>query len=378
MRAELVEKLLVKIMGWSPEKISEERPLLQALANLKYDEYQQFSPGTRFIESLVRWLSQFEKQEEKNIAYNFIIHQLIFISSDQVSHLVNITFSEKINPILIKKTANILEINQHLVKKIIGSPQYKEVLRRSLFIGISDGSRIDLLRRSNGNISNEQVFPSYYISEPKANDMIAELNKEYEGKFNSIFLVDDFTASGKSYFRLEDGAPKGKIYKFLTSLFKDDNDNTNGKNEKNAYRLLVDPNEQLNIHIIFYIATRDALDTINEALSVFINSLPNNHKLSCSVDAVQIIEKQISENVQSQTDFINLISQEKYFNERIVDIHFKKGKHDKPYLGFNECSLPLILNHNTPNNSLPILWFPEDTKSKCIGLFPRVTRHKDE
>lgn len=377
MRAELAEKLLIKIMGWEGEVISKERPLLQALANLKYDEYQQFSPGTRFIESLVRWLSQFEKQEEKNIAYNFIIKHLIFISNDQLSHLVNITFSEKINPILIAKTANQLGINQHLVKKIIGSPQYKEVLRRSLFIGISDGSRIDLLRRSNGKISNEQVFPSYYISEPKAKDMIDELNKEYEGKFNSIFLIDDFTASGKSYFRLEENVPKGKIYKFLTSLFEEDK-NTEGNNKKNAYKLLVNPNEPLNIHVIFYIATRDALDTINAALNVFMSSLPYNHRLSCSVDAVQVIERQITDNVQAETDFMNLISQEKYFNEKIVDVHYKKGKHDKPYLGFNECSLPLILNHNTPNNSLPILWFPEDAESKCIGLFPRVTRHKDE
>lgn len=381
MRTELAEKLLIKIMGWTTSEVSEQRPLLQALANLKYDEYQQFSPGIRFIESLVKWLSQFEKPEEKKIAYNFVISQLIFISNDQISHLVNITFSEKVNPILIRKTATKLNISPNLVRKIVESREYKEILRRSLFIGVSDGSRIDLFRRSKGAISNEQVFPSYYISQPKAEDMIKELHKDYQsGKFNSIFLIDDFTASGKSYFRLEDGNPAGKIYKFLTALFKKDNDDNeaNGESvkEKNIYKTLIDTNEHLNIHIIFYIATRDALDTIKEALNVFIEKHPNKDKLTCSVDAVQVIEKQISENVKNQTDFINLISQDKHFDKSIIDIHYKKGKCDHPYLGFNECALPIILNHNTPNNSLPILWFSEDSSS--IGLFPRVTRHKDE
>lgn len=64
----------------------------------------------------------------------------------------------------------------------------------------------------------------------------------------------------------------------------------------------------------------------------------------------------------------------KYFDSNIINKHYKKGKHDNPYLGFNECGLPLILNHNTPNNSLPILWLPDDMRYK--GLFPRVTRHK--
>ncbi|MDI9342507.1 MAG: hypothetical protein QM534_18190 [Sediminibacterium sp.] len=381
MRADLAEKLLVKIMGWTSSEVSEQRPLLQALANLKYDEYQQFSPGIRFIESLVKWLSQFKQPEDKKTAYNFIINQLIFISNDQISHLVNITFSEKVNPILIRKTALKLAMSPNLVRKIVESADYKEILRRSLFIGVSDGSRIDLFRRSKREISNEQVFPSYYISQPKAKDMIEELGKSYEdSKFNSIFLIDDFTASGKSYFRIENDKPAGKIYKFLTSLFKEDEPEERadaGENkEKNVYKTLINTNEHLDIHIIFYIATRDALNTINNALTVFLESYPNKDKLTCSVDAVQVIEPQITDNVKAQTDFMDLISKEEHFDKSIVDGHYTKGKHDKPYLGFNECALPIILNHNTPNNSLPILWFSEDSTS--VGLFPRVTRHKDE
>src|ERR1035437_3884055 len=148
MRTALAEKLLVKIMNWTSEEISEERPLIQALSNLKYDEYQNFSSGSRFIESLVKWLDQFKELEEKKIAYSFIKEQLIFFSNDQISHLVDITFSDKINPVLIDQTANKLKISPYLMSKIIASDEYKETIRRSLFIGLSDGSRIDQLRRA--------------------------------------------------------------------------------------------------------------------------------------------------------------------------------------------------------------------------------------
>ncbi|HRE95518.1 MAG TPA: hypothetical protein PK637_02060 [Flavobacteriales bacterium] len=368
MRTALAEKLLVKIMGWSSEEVSVQRPLLQALASFKYDEYQQFSPGMRFIESLVKWLEQFNTPEEKKIAYNFFISKLIFISNDQIAHLVNITFSEKVNPILIANSATKLNVKPYLVAQITGSKEYSEMLRRSLFIGVSDGSRIDLFRRSKREISNEQVFPSYYIEAGKAADMIKELNEAgHEGKFNSVFLIDDFTASGKSYFRQEYGKYTGKIYKFLTWLFEE---------KENPYKTLVDTEGDLNIQVIFYIATRNALTTISEAINAFITE--KKLAITCEVDAVQIIENEISEDVCNEIDFINLISKPEHFDQTIVDSHYKKGKHDNPYLGFNECALPIILNHNTPNNSLPILWFPEDSKNNCVGLFPRVTRHKDE
>ena len=56
MRDILAEKLLVRVMNWNEEEVSRERPFLQAMATFKYDEYQQFAPGMKFIESLAMWL----------------------------------------------------------------------------------------------------------------------------------------------------------------------------------------------------------------------------------------------------------------------------------------------------------------------------------
>jgi hypothetical protein len=367
MRLKLAERLLVETMGWKPEQVSKERALIQAMADFKYDEYQQFSPGIRYVESLVRWLKQFQTVNERQIAYNFVKDQLIFFSNDQITHLVNITYADKINPVLMGKTASVIKMNPLWVRKIFNSTTYKVLLRRSLFIGLSDGSKIDQLRRSNGRISNEQVLSTYSISEEKVADMLKELKKSKikDHIFNTIFLIDDFTASGTSYFRKGEKGWGGKIFKFLSALFI----------EKSEISKLVNDveTEVIELHIIFYVATQDALNRLNSNIKDFLTENPAVN-IIYSVEAIQIIGDVAKEKVLQNIDFVDLIR--KYYDSSINDSHYQMGKHDEPYLGFNECCLPLILNHNTPNNSLPILWFPED--KAYTGLFPRVTRHKDE
>ena len=364
MRIALAEKLLVKIMNWSSEEISQERPLLQALSNLKYDEYLNFSSGSRFIESLVKWLDQFIEPDEKRIAYTFIKERLIFFSSDQISHLVNITFNDKINPVLIEKTAAKLKINPYFVNRITDSEEYKDTLRRSLFIGLSDGSRIDQLRRASA-INNEQVLLTYDVSKEKTNDMLRELKKSgYAGKFSSIFLIDDFTASGISYFRFDEKSKnwKGKINKTIASII--DNNSGNLHNLVNEF-------ETIKIHIIFYIATEEAVKKLDDNINLWKQKF--NYVFDFDIDVVQLISNDNKEQILSDDDFTKL--SKKYFDERIIDRHYKEGIHSRPYLGFNECALPIVLSHNTPNNSLTILWLPEDMK--YTGLFPRVSRHKE-
>lgn len=361
MRSKLAERLLAKTMNWTADETSRERPLLQALANFKYDEYQQYSPGIRFMESLAQWLTQFTQLEERKVAYNFLKSQLIFISNDQLTHLVNITYADKIQPILINKTAEHIGIKDHLVNQITKSTTYKVMLRRSLFIGLSDGSRIDQLRRSYTRISNEQVLTTYTISDDKVADMIEELKKsKIKEKFNTAFLIDDFTASGTSYFVKMDDKWKGKIFKFIKSAFEGPN------------KALVQLSEPLDIHIIFYIATEEAINRIISNIELFKKENPD-YNFNYTIRAVQLIGQEVKNSVLGNQAFVEILKT--YFDDSINDSHYQKGIHDRPYLGFNECALPLVLNHNTPNNSVPILWFPDE---KIKGLFPRVKRHKDE
>jgi hypothetical protein len=359
MRSTLAETLLTKIMEWTPDEIDRERPLLQAMANLKWNEYQQFAPGTRFLESLVKWLQQFETFTDKKIAYRLVREHLIFISSEQIAHLVNILFSEKVNPILIKKTAKEKGLAQHLVSKILNDPTYANNLRMSLFIGLSDGSRIDQFRRG-AYLNNEQVIATYDISDVKVNEMLVNLQKDLPAsKFKTIFLLDDFTASGKSYYR---PGGKGKLGKIFKSFFL---------KEGEGFNQAIDV-ENIEVHILFYIATLDAITNIKQGIEDWKKE--NNTEFTCTVDCLLPIDSSIKKRITDDPEIMSFIS--KYFDETVVDAHYKEGKHDLPYLGFNECGLPLVLNHNSPNNSLAILWLPADKEYK--GLFPRISRHREK
>ncbi len=358
MRTSLAEKLLAKIMEWTPEEIDQERPLMQAMANLKWNEYQQFAPGTRFLESLIKWLQQFETLDERKVGYRLVRDHLIFVSSEQMAHLVDILFSEKINPLLIKKTAVELSLSPYLVSKIKNDKLYAQNRRKSLFIGLSDGSRIDQFRRG-AYLNNEQVIATYSIGPEKVKDMLQNLEKDIpDSKFKTVFLIDDFTASGMTYCRPDGGGKLGKIF---TSIFKD------GETFYGA----VD-HESLEIHILFYIATTDALHNIRRGIEGWKKSKGLN--FNCTVDCLLEINDTSKQKITSDQELMSFMV--KYFDGSVVDEHYEKGKHDLPFLGFNECCLPIVLNHNTPNNSVAILWMPADKKYK--GLFPRISRHRED
>jgi hypothetical protein len=106
MKDQLAEKLLAKVMGWkSPQDFVEHGLPFQAMSMYKYDEYQQFSPGMRFIESLALWLGQFDTLEQRKIALAFVREHLVFVSAAEMHHLVSVSYADHIRPFLLSKAA---------------------------------------------------------------------------------------------------------------------------------------------------------------------------------------------------------------------------------------------------------------------------------
>lgn len=168
MKDNLAQALLAKIMDWKDEEDAAERPYLQVMAAYKYDEYQQFSPGMRFIESLALWLRQFGTIEEKRKAYAFVKNRMIFISRAEIEHLVTSAYPDIIQYYLIEKVASIIGIPNYMVTRITQSIEFRVLLRQSLFLGLSDGAHTDIFRRKNvSDISYEQVYQTYEISEER-------------------------------------------------------------------------------------------------------------------------------------------------------------------------------------------------------------------
>jgi hypothetical protein len=53
MKDENAQHLLAKVMGWQDQDVVLDKvPVLRLLADYKYDGYQRFGPGKRFVESI--------------------------------------------------------------------------------------------------------------------------------------------------------------------------------------------------------------------------------------------------------------------------------------------------------------------------------------
>ena len=127
---------------------------------------------------------------------------------------------------------------------------------------------------------------------------------------------------------------------------------------------------QLRVCVILYVATEHALSYLTAAVADWFSE--QGRVNTFELYAVQVIPASVEVTRVRDGNFYELLP--KYFDNQIVDKHYKVGRYGEPYLGFDQCALPLILSHNTPNDSLPILWFGETMDVR--GLFPRVSRHR--
>jgi hypothetical protein len=375
MRSDLADTLLAKVLDWKKDQVSEYTPKIAILSQMKYDEYQQFFPGLRFTESLASWLNK-KDVEDRELLFKFIIEKLIFISSREMNQLVSQAFPDFIRPILYKYAASNLGCSEYNVNLIEKSIEYKRLLRKTLFLGLSDGARTDVLRRFNPFISHEQVLPFYLIPEEKYLELLEELASDLEeigagssssstNQFSTLVLLDDFTASGTSYFKYNSlNEFKGKVVKILNGL-KDD------------IKLgSIFDKDKLQIILVIYIATKKAINIINEAIKEWIVVNKDDYNLNILFEPIYELTDSINITLEDN-NLCNILN--KYFDRNVLTDSYMKGKHDSPFLGFDECGLPLILNHNTPNNSVCILWNEMQPNAKAkqqIGLFPRVSRHK--
>lgn len=365
MKAELAESILKAVVEWDVDRFSKELQDVQVIAEYKYNDYQQYTHGMRYVESLALWLRKFSGKE-KETAYAFIKKRLIFVSEEQMRQLISVSFAICMKEYLLTQVrrycfnAGVSEVNDR--KKI-----FDILKRRSLFLGLSDGSHMDYFRRQNSHLSNEQVFISYDFSKERADGMKEDLRKdlhmlcentpypfgEQDATFRTFFLIDDFSASGISYIRQENGRWKGKIPKFYKQL------------EQVGF-----PREDIAVHIVLYVATKEAIEHIKCRAEEFLGM----HQCTITVDAIQLVSG-VELSTEEETLLRRNYEQNKDSASSFVDSHFQKGQTDKPYLGFNECSLPLVIYHNTPNNSFPILW--HSWGGDDHALFPRTTRHKE-
>lgn len=378
MNSNLANQLLASIMKWDARTLASERAALEFMGSMKYDAYDRYMPGMRFMSSLVQWLNDI-KEEDRDEAYKFIKKKLVFISSTQMNYLVDLLYDSKIRPILLDMATVETGMPSYKRSNKVVRTRFEIEKRSALVIGLSDGAHTDILRRSAG-FNNEQVLTNYYPDGKKLKDMLDGLRKD--GKmagietpfFRRIFLIDDFTASGKSFIRYDDtdGEYHGKLKKIIDELCAKSHIEGDQNIEHLSY--LLNPNQdKIQIDILFCIATEKARTNIKNNLDEYLKSVNWQDKVEFNIHIIQPLEDKLSNDIKNDKNLVEVLKKDKHFvKECVISKSYKVGKNDNPWLGFDECALPVVLAHNTPNNSLPIIW--QDAE-RFHGLFPRISRH---
>lgn len=364
MKDQIAEQLLARVMNWSAENVAEQRPLLQALAAYKYDEYQRFFPGQRFVESLALWLNDLKDEHEKELAYSFVCNNLVFFSNAEMQHLVGITYPDFVRPQLIHIAASEAGISRYHITRVINSREFEIHARSSLYLGLSDGARTDVFRRSNeGAITHEQVLQTYEISGDRVTKLLKKLRQALKAKepenaaldsarFRTIVLLDDFSASGTSYVRVENEQFDGKISEFTKKLLNAEDENSS----------LVEPGN-FRILLVLYIATDQAVKYLRSNLEQLWTPKGIPFEI--------LVVHPLADGLRIAPGHALAPLLEAYYDSSMEDEHTVKGGTPITY-GYAGCGLPVVLTHNTPNNSIFPLWAQAP---KWRPLFPRVSRH---
>ena len=344
-------------MGWGAAEVAAAAPPLQMLAAHKYDSYEGYRPGVKFLENLSAWLDQFPEQEDRRVALRFVLEDLVFISRAELDHLIETVYPDVIRPMVIQEAATRLELSRFAVAQIVASPLFEEIQRKLLVLGLSDGARIDRLRRSSPGLSHEQIYLVADPGEEAISEAVVNLRArlgDEEARFEHVLLVDDFYGSGATLLRENHAPPpdfKGRLWKACGKLdqWRD------AGFLANDYR----------VSILVYIASSTAIEHVEKLLA----------RAGLEWQLMPVLRLPTSIMVDDPA-LISLC--EWHYDDILVDRH----KPERAPLGFGEAALPLVLNHNAPNNSIGILWADTTDRGgaslKRRALFPRYERHRED
>ncbi len=365
MNQALVWRVFEEIMDWDESRRLREFEWLQLMGQFKYDGYRDFVAGLRFVESLADWLQQFPR-EKRETAYEFVKRKLIYFGPGEINHLVELCYYQRVKPRLLQHVAKARGIKPYLIWSDRASAEhFLKLLRRCLFFGLSDGARIDAFRRTNTPlIQNDQVLLATEVGGGKWADVLASLRKSLKddtARFQFAFLLDDFVATGTTLLRFHKNEWKGRLLRFWESLPQNVTD-------------YFEPDFVVHVH--HYIAAASAMQKIEVREKEIRKCRGSNWFAQLEFSAGTVLPERVQITRESAGAFGELI--DTYYNKEIETDSTRVGGTEDIKYGYGYCGLPLVLEHNTPNDSLPIIW--ADT-SNANGqhamrpLFRRRQRH---
>lgn len=385
MKEKTALKLLGEIMQWTNSQSIREFAWLRLMARLKYDGYRDFQAGMRFVESLATWLQQFQ-QRDREVAYTFVRQQLIYIGPSELNSILEQFYPRFVQEQLLHTVAQRRNKKPYELMNDSSAQTEIDILRRkTLYMALSDGARIDTVRHVNvGLISNEQVVASTQADSEKWRDMLDTLRgpRAKNGlddptcKFSSVYLIDDFMGTGSSLLRQKPSKEwTGKLWRFKKSL-------------ENVFNSIKECpfGDGWSLHVHHYVGSHRAAANIEglwrKAKDVFPHA---DWPWAARVDfTFGMILPEVTPITRSESPIHPMVLlTDAYYDSILQTASTDVGGVAHLGLGYAGCGLPLVLEHNTPNNSIALLWAETDGGIRKDGiaghsmrpLFRRRQRH---
>lgn len=298
--------------------------------------------------SINRWLSNFTSDEEKLHAL-FLLSQFMYYGAQQIRELVKVLYRDhyKYNKVEAIRLLNNNTSNSSFIKN-----EYNIVLEETRFIGIGNSAEsgahlLYYFRQENKLpkslfISAEQIIDK---SDPNNQKLFLPDVKNY-------VFIDDFCGSGSQAIEYSN-----TIIPLIKAI-----DNSISVEyivifcTKQGAKNLSDYAEFDNVEFIYELD--ESFKCFSDYSRYFSGDLPNN------------INKGFAETfcIRYGEQLINSIATRGGFTSPELEEYVEQHK-----LGFGNCQLLIGFEHNTPDNTLPVIWYNEEDLA-WYPIFPRYNK----
>lgn len=277
------------------------------------------------------WLNNFKDETEKEYAL-FLLSKLMYFNDSNIRRLLQILYKDLFRYPIIedirKKNNNTL--NEQLIEN-----SFKDRLKKTRFLAVGDPSEsggylLYYFRQENRLM--KQLFVN--IDDVFTSNKL----KEKHGDLNFVF-IDDICGSGMQ----------------ATS---------NGSNVKRCVEKIRDffLNAEISYFVLF--GMTDGLNNVrNSGLYDNVEAVIEiDESYRCFGGHSRFFGPRDEEKKQNIKTMAERYGYELALNiaEREFWVKDKEAEANANKLGFKDCQLLLSMHHNTPNNTLPIIWFDED------------------
>lgn len=310
------------------------------MPNTEYDKQIEVLNSTLWEYRALRprideWLANFKTDQEKEYAL-YMLSRLMYFNSSNIRNLLKALFRDLYRYPIIEE---IRKANGNTLDETIIESEYRKQLEETRFFGV-------------GNPSESGVHLLYYFRQenriPKHlfvnTDDIMERHKD-----GSVTLRNEFTTAKRFVF-IDDICGSGdqatgdtNVKRCVTQL------KAIKKDAKVSYLMLFGMSEGIEkVRKCGLYDSAEAVIELDESYKCF------SAKSRYFLDGIH--RKDIAEDVASRYGYHIIHEYLKMLGEDPITQH--NGAMQNA-LGYGNCQLLLSMHHNTPDNTLPIIWFDE-------------------